>query len=112
MDLERGRRLSVPAARSRRATVSGARKPERAACGRRVRWTIASGDRAMERRLARETPPRVGVGRCPEDRSLDRALSFGHRDLADHAARSVLQRQHGPGYRGGRTAGGTGWGLI
>ena len=55
----------------------------RAARGRGLRRPVASGDRPVERGLARGTAPRAGGGRHPQDRPLDRALPARHRDLAD-----------------------------
>ena len=50
LGFERGGGLSFPATRSGRATASRARRTGRRACGRRLRRTIASGDRAVARR--------------------------------------------------------------
>ena len=82
----------------------------RAARGRGVRRTVASGDRIVERRLARRASPRAGRGRYPQDRPLDRALQARDRDVAGGAARSVLQCQHHGRYRRGGAVGGAGWG--
>ena len=85
---ERRGGLSVPAARSGRAPASGARRAERAARGRGLRRAVASGDRIVERGVARGTSPRAGGGGRQQDRPLDRALQTRHRDMADDAARS------------------------
>ena len=45
-------------------------------------------------RLARTAPPRACGRGHQENRPLDRALQARHGDLADHAARSVLQCQY------------------
>ena len=82
VDPERRGGLSVPAARSGRAPASRARRAECAARGRRLRRPVASGDRIVERRLARGTPPRAGRRRHQKDRPLDRALQARDGDLA------------------------------
>ena len=64
----------------------GAAGPGRAARGRGLGRTVASGDRIMGCRVARRASPRIGAGRRPKDRPLDRALQTGHGDLADHTA--------------------------
>jgi len=51
---------------------------------------------------------RAGRRGPPQDRPLDRALPARDGELADRAARSVLQRQYDRGYCRGRTAGGAG----
>ena len=43
---------------------------------------IASGDRIVERRIARRTSPRAGRGGHPQDRPLDRALQARDGDVA------------------------------
>ena len=85
---------------------------KRRTCGCRIRRPVASSNWTLERTLTRRTPPRACRRRRQEDRSLDRALQARHRDMADDAARSVLQRQHHGRYCRGRSAGGAGWGLT
>ena len=90
MDTERRGGLPVPAARSGGASACGADRTERAARGRRLRRPVASGDRTVERGLARRTSPRAGRRGRQQDRPLDRALPARHRDMAgrDRSIRS------------------------
>ena len=52
------------------------------ACRCRLRRPVPSGDRIMERRLARTAAPRAGRRGRQEDRPLDRTLQTRHRDMA------------------------------
>ena len=109
---ERRGRLPVPAARSGVAPACSALAAENAELAVAASdgqshpviglWSVA---------LRERTSPRAGGRRRQEDRPLDRALQARHRDMADNAARSVLQRQHHGRHRGSRTAGGAGCGL-
>jgi len=79
----------VPAARSRRAPRSPRADQKRRACGRGFRRTIAPGDRAMERGVARTTSHALVV----EDVARSTAGTGRyrcHRDLATESARSLF----------------------
>ena len=85
---------------------------ERAARGRRLRRPVASGDRIVERRLARGTAPRAGRRRHPQDRPLDRALSARHRDWPVDALDPFFNANTVDDIADGRAAGGAGRRLI